>query len=104
MTATEPASTVRIDRWLWYCRAFRTRTIAAEFVSKGKVRVNRQKISKPGTAIRVGDVLTFVRSRDVSIYKVLDLGCRRGPAVEAQLLYENLAEPEQTEQTEKTEE
>ena len=94
MTGQDDASSIRVDKWLWYARAFKSRTQAAAFVSGGKVRVNRQKITKPGTAIHIGDVLTFVRGRDVRVYRVLALGTRRGPAVEAQLLYENIVEDE----------
>jgi len=90
----EPAPGIRIDKWLWHARVFKTRTQAAVFVGKGKVRVNKQKVTKPGRMIKVDDVLTFVRGRDVRVYKVLGLGQRRGPAPEAQQLYENLALPE----------
>jgi len=85
-----PLPSIRIDKWLWYARVFKSRTQATAFVSKGKVRVNRQRVTKPGAAIRVGDVLTFVRHHDVRIYQVAALGERRGPAVEAQSLYEDL--------------
>ena len=69
MTNTEPPASIRIDKWLWYARVFKTRTLASGFVAKGKVRVNKQKVNKPGAAIRVGDVLTFVRGRNVRVYK-----------------------------------
>ena len=89
-SGSDPLPSIRIDKWLWYTRVFKSRTQATAFVAKGKVRVNRQRVTKPGASIRVGDVLTFVRSHEVRIYKVAALGARCGPAPEAQALYEDL--------------
>jgi ribosome-associated heat shock protein Hsp15 len=94
MTDLEPAAGIRIDKWLWHARVFKTRTQATMFIGRGKVRVNRQKVTKPGRMIKVNDVLTFVLGDDVRVYKILGLGERRGPATEAQQLYENLVTPD----------
>ena len=59
-------------------------------IEKGKVRVNAQRITKPGRAVRAGDVLTLALGREVRVVRILGLGERRGPASEAQALYEDV--------------
>lgn len=78
---------LRVDKWLWHARFFKTRTLAAKIVSGGHVRVNSDKISKPAYYIVVGDVLTFSQGNNIRVIEVLALGERRGPAPEAQTLY-----------------
>jgi ribosome-associated heat shock protein Hsp15 len=86
-------SSQRIDKWLWFARIVKTRSLAAALVSGGKVRVNRQKIAKPSHPVAPGDVLTIALRGHVRVLKLLDPGTRRGPAPEARLLYEDLAVP-----------
>jgi ribosome-associated heat shock protein Hsp15 len=90
---TEPAQKLRIDKWLWHARFFKTRSLAAKIVSGGKLRVNGQPISKPAYMVTALDVLTFPQANDVRVIKVLAIGERRGPAPEAQLLYDDLDPP-----------
>ena len=78
---------LRVDKWLWHARFFKTRTLAAKIVSGGHVRLNSDKISKPAYSIVVGDVLTFAQGNHIRVIEVLALGERRGPAPEAQTLY-----------------
>jgi len=85
--------TQRIDKWLWFARLIRTRTLASEFVTSGKVRLNRSRVEKPGHPVRVGDVLTVTLSRRVRLLKVTGLGLRRGPSAAALSLYEELTAP-----------
>ncbi len=80
----------RLDKWLWQARFFKTRTLAAKTVSGGHVRVNATKVHKPATSVGPGDVLTFLQGRDVRVVRVLGVGERRGPAPEAQALYDDL--------------
>lgn len=87
------AETQRIDKWLWYARFYKSRSLCAKQVSEGKIRVNSVKISKPAQGLLVGDVLTFVKAEQVRLIKVLDLGTRRGSAPEAQTLYEDNSPP-----------
>ncbi len=89
----EPTLKLRVDKWLWHARFFKTRSLAAKVVSDGKLRVNGQPISKPAYAVSPEDVLTFPQARDVRVIKVLALGERRGPAPEAQALYDDLDPP-----------
>lgn len=84
---------VRIDKWLWWARFFKTRTLAAKVVSSG-VRVNGDRTDKPKTLVRVGDTLTFGQQRDVRVIRIVAIGERRGPAPEARELYEDLDPPE----------
>ncbi len=84
------AGAQRLDKWLWFARVAKTRTLASGLVSDGKVRVNRQKISKPAHGVRVGDVVTVSVARGVRVLKIEGTGSRRGPASEARLLYEEI--------------
>lgn len=94
-TAASPAPvatpTQRIDKWLWCARFFKSRTLAARFVAGGRVRLNRARVSKASQSLRSGDVLTFALGERVCVIRVLALAERRGPAVEARGLYEDLA-------------
>lgn len=86
--------TIRLDKWLWYARFFKTRSLAAKQVSGGHVRVNTTRVSKPAQSVGPGDVLTFPQGRAVRVVKILAPGDRRGPAPEAQALYEDLSPPQ----------
>lgn len=90
---SEAVQKLRLDKWLWHARFFKTRSLAAKVVSAGHVRVNGLAVSKPSYGIAPEAVLTFPQARDVRVIKVLALGDRRGPAPEAQALYEDLEPP-----------
>ncbi|HEX3808713.1 MAG TPA: RNA-binding S4 domain-containing protein [Rhizomicrobium sp.] len=81
---------VRIDKWLWHARFYKTRTLASEAVAKGRVWVNGRRIDKASAAIRTGDVLTLPRGHDVTAVRVCAFAERRGQASQAQALYEIL--------------
>lgn len=83
---------LRLDKWLWHARFFRSRSLASQFCLSGKARVNGQRIDKPSTLVGPGDVLTFVRRGTVFVVEVLALGDRRGPSSEAQTLYREVPE------------
>ncbi len=85
---------LRIDKWLWYARFYKTRSGAAKLCNGGKVRAGGVVVSKAHHRLRVSDVLTFPQGRHIRVVKVLALGQRRGPAAEAQQLYEDLKPPE----------
>ena len=90
------AEKLRLDKWLWQARFFKTRGLSAKLVSGGHVRVNSEKVSKPAHGVGPGDVLTFPQARRVRVVRIKALGERRGPAPEAQALYEDLAPVEET--------
>lgn len=81
---------LRVDKWLWYARFFKTRTLAGKIVQAG-IRVNQVRISKAHHTVKIGDVLTFDKEGVVRIIRVAAIGSRRGPFSEAQNLYEDLS-------------
>ena len=90
---TAMAAVQRLDKWLWFARIVKSRTLAAQLVSDGKVRVNRAKVAKPAQTVRPDDVLTIVIRGNIQVLKVLAPGARRGPPAEARQLYEMLSPP-----------
>lgn len=80
----------RIDKWLFFARAVKSRSLAAKLVQAGHVRLNRQKIDQAAHSVKPGDVLTMKMGRGVLVWRVLLPGTRRGPAEEARTLYEDL--------------
>jgi len=87
---------LRLDKWLWHARFFKTRSLSAKTVTGGHVRVNARKVSKPATPVGPGDVLTFPQGRTIRVVRILAPGTRRGPAPEAQALYEDLTPARET--------
>ena len=87
------SSRQRLDKWLWFARVVKTRTLASKLVSEGHVRLNAQKVDAPAKQVGAGDVLTISLERQVRVLKVLAAGERRGPYEEARLLYEDLTPP-----------
>jgi ribosome-associated heat shock protein Hsp15 len=83
----DAAQRLRLDKWLWQARFFKTRADAAELIGKGRVRVNGARQSKAGHGIAEGDVLTFPQGNVIRVIRVAALGIRRGPFSEAQTLY-----------------
>ena len=80
----------RIDKWLFFARAVKSRSLAAKVVEAGRIRVNSEKVVQPAHAVKVGDVLTLTLERRVLVWRVVAPGTRRGPAEEARTLYEDL--------------
>jgi ribosome-associated heat shock protein Hsp15 len=83
---------VRIDRWLWAARAFRSRTLAAEACDGGKVAVNGTR-AKPHKLVRQGDLVGLTTPDGQRSLKVVATAERRGPAAQARTLYEDLTPP-----------
>ncbi|MBP0437851.1 RNA-binding S4 domain-containing protein [Tianweitania sediminis] len=81
----------RLDKWLFFARLQKSRTLAAKLVSAGKVRINREKVDNPARSIKPGDVLTITLERQVLVVRCEQPGTRRGPAVEARSLYTDLS-------------
>ena len=84
---------IRLDKWLWHARFFKTRTLATREVQSGHIRVNAARTTKPAQLIGPGDTLTFPQADLIRVIRLLATGDRRGPAPEAQLLYDDLAPP-----------
>lgn len=87
----EPLERQRIDTWLWVARFVKTRALAVDAVKGGRVHVNGGRV-KPSKEVRPGDRVEVVVGEDRHRVDVLGLARRRGPATEAQLLYDERAE------------
>ena len=90
---TEPAGapSLRLDKWLWYARFFKTRALATRAIAGGRFRLDGEVMSKPHRAAQPGQVLTFMQQDRVRVIRIVELGSRRGPATEAVTLYEDLS-------------
>ncbi|HWT38751.1 MAG TPA: RNA-binding S4 domain-containing protein [Paraburkholderia sp.] len=84
--STEPGARLRIDKWLWAARFFKTRSLAADAVEKGRVRIGGATV-KPAKDVRVGDLVEIDIERIVWQVEVLGVCDVRGPATVAQTLY-----------------
>ena len=82
---------VRLDKWLWAARFFKTRSLATEAINGGKVHLNGERV-KPGRAIKLGDQLTVRQGRFEKQITIDGLASKRGPAKVAQTLYTESAE------------
>lgn len=83
----------RLDKWLFFARVVKSRSLAAKLVQAGRVRVNRDKAEQAAHPVKPDDVLTITLDRRILVLKVLAGGVRRGPAEEARTLYEDLTPP-----------
>ena len=90
-------SDCRIDVWLWRARFFKTRSLAAQMVAEGRIRLSRgggeTRLDKPSRTVKPGDGLVFAVGGRLVAVRVEALGERRGPASEAQALYSPLQNP-----------
>jgi len=82
----QPMDKVRIDKWLWAARFYKTRTLATDEIQKGRISINDQVI-KPAREVKVGDLISIRREGLTRVIQVLGLSEVRGPAPQAQLLY-----------------
>lgn len=81
----------RLDQWLWFARLVKSRSGAARLCAAGLVAVNGIPVRKPSHTIRVGDTIVVPQGTLRRTARVVAIGHRRGPAVEARLLYEEIA-------------
>ncbi len=84
------ADGLRLDKFLWFARIVKTRTLAQQLAEQGRLRLNGRRVDKPHAPVRPGDVLSFARQGEVRVLKVEALPIRRGPPVEARNLYSEL--------------
>ena len=87
----------RLDKWLWFARFAKTRSLAGRLVTDGHVRVNGRRAEAAAKTVLVGDVLTVAAPHGTLLVRVVDLGERRGPAPEARRLYAEVGSPESQE-------
>jgi ribosome-associated heat shock protein Hsp15 len=98
MTGARPqplpdGGSLRIDKFLWFARFVRTRSLAAKLCASGAITVNGAPATRPSQAVRVGDVVSVPQGRLVHTVRIAALGTRRGPTAEARRLYEVAAIP-----------
>lgn len=91
MNSESSASSLRLDKWLWFARFFKTRGLATAAVRGGKVHVDGERV-KPAREVSVGDVVAITRGLERLEVVVTALGQRRGPATEARGLYQETEE------------
>lgn len=88
---TERGERQRLDRWLFFSRAVKSRTLAQKLIESGAVRVNSERTIDTDRKVGAGDVLTMMLHNQLRVWRVLDAGARRGPASEAATLYEDIS-------------
>ena len=84
---TDAGAMMRLDKWLWHARFFKTRSGASSYAAAGNIRLNGTRQTRSSARIRVGDTLTFALHGHVRVIEIVALSARRGPAVEARTLY-----------------
>lgn len=83
----------RLDKWLFFSRAVKSRTLAQKLIETGAIRINSERTDRSDHKVGPGDVLTMTVHTRLLVWRILDAGTRRGPAPEAALLYEDLSPP-----------
>jgi ribosome-associated heat shock protein Hsp15 len=83
----------RLDKWLWFARVVKTRTLATALVHAGKVRLNGTKVAKASQTVKAGDKLTIAAHQRIRVIEVVRMAARRGPATAAAQLYRELTAP-----------
>ena len=91
MAVVNEEAILRLDKWLWYARFFKTRALASKAILNGRFRLAGDVMSKPHREARCGQVLTFSQGTRIRVVRIKALGVRRGNASEAALLYDDLA-------------
>ena len=89
----EPIRKERLDKFLFFSRALKSRTLAQKVIETGAIRVNSERTDRSDLKVGAGDVLTMSLHGRNMVWRILDCGTRRGPAAEAQGLYEDLSPP-----------
>ena len=89
----EPVRKERLDKFLFFSRALKSRTLAQKVIETGAIRVNSERTDRSDHKVGAGDVLTMNLHGRVVVWRILDCGTRRGPAAEAQGLYQDLSPP-----------
>lgn len=84
------AEVLRIDKYLWFARLAKDRSVAQKMAEAGFIRLNGRRIDRAHASVRLGDLITFPHGDRVRIVRVLALPHRRGPATEAANLYEEI--------------
>jgi ribosome-associated heat shock protein Hsp15 len=81
---------LRLDKFLWFARIVKTRSLAQALAAEGRIRIDGRVIDRAHAPVRIGDVLSFAQRGRVRVLRVEALPARRGPPAEARLLYSEL--------------
>ena len=81
---------MRLDKWLWQARFFKSRSLATRFIEKSRCRIDGRVVDKAHATVAPGMVLTFALGPRVRVVRIVALGERRGPAPEARALYDEI--------------
>lgn len=87
------SGSLRLDKFLWYIRLAKTRSLAQALAEQGRLRIDGRVIDRAHAAVKVGDILSFALHGRVRVIRVLALPARRGPPAEARLCYDDLSPP-----------
>jgi ribosome-associated heat shock protein Hsp15 len=90
------AESLRLDKFLWFARIVKTRSLAQQLAEGGRLRIGGRVVTQAHAAVRIGDVLSFALHGKVRVLRVEQLPQRRVPAAEARLLYSDVAEGQLT--------
>jgi ribosome-associated heat shock protein Hsp15 len=90
---SDPVRKERLDKFLFFSRALKSRTLAQKVIETGAIRVNSERTVRSDLKVGAGDVLTMALHNRIVVWRIVDCGVRRGPASEAQGLYEDLSPP-----------
>ena len=85
------ATTMRLDRFLWFARLTKTRSVAQALAAAGRLRIDGRVIDRAHASVRVGNILTFAHHDRVLVVRIEALPLRRGPAPEARSCYQELS-------------
>ncbi|HTO30434.1 MAG TPA: RNA-binding S4 domain-containing protein [Pararhizobium sp.] len=88
-----PVFRQRLDKWLFFTRLTKSRSIAQKAIEAGDIRVNEARVTQPSHMLKSGDVVVLASDRRDTTVRMLAPGSRRGPYEEARLLYEDLTPP-----------
>jgi ribosome-associated heat shock protein Hsp15 len=86
------ADTLRLDKFLWYARIVKSRSLAQQMAEEGRLRISGRVVDRAHCPVRVGDVLSFAQGGEVRVLKVETLPSRRGPPAEARALYSEVGD------------
>jgi ribosome-associated heat shock protein Hsp15 len=86
------ADSLRLDKFLWFARIVKTRTLAQKLAEEGHLRLSGRTVDRAHTSVRIGDVLSFAVHGKVRVLRVEAIPARRGPPAEARTIYTELGE------------
>jgi ribosome-associated heat shock protein Hsp15 len=86
------AETLRLDKFLWFARVVKTRSLAQSLAEDGRIRIAGRIVDRAHAPVRIGDVLSFAQRGSVRVLRVEALPARRGPPAEARALYTDLSD------------